>query len=300
MNINDYELLNYFFSNGYYNSSTSEEILKITYTPSNCLSYLCTEGFDRNSLPVGSVLVLDSGYQYRPEFWTGEGKNTSRPGNSSASFAILDDAWWSTYVARAFNIRTTAGDIINQIPYETAAHFRIYVPKFMSGGVRLETLQYVEEGVDIAFIKCCNNSYSGIVYPVSTQTSENELTQTLTTAKTLHLCVYLQVEDNLSVELQELIRSAIINNNMQNNAFVVLNDTVNPFLDIRCGYNAANDTEIPSSLTNIDFIVWDEKNGIITNDMAGKLFAMNCCLKVLNADLDNLHPYVSGNIIKEA
>ena len=73
--------------------------------------------------------IVDSGYQYRPDGWTGSVKNPNRPGNVTTNIVVVDEAWWGNYVVRGFNIATKTSAAINQIPYEVISHFRIYVPK---------------------------------------------------------------------------------------------------------------------------------------------------------------------------
>lgn len=133
LNINNYEMYDYNYSNGFYNSGDTSNPLDFHYydkpeANNFCHKFICTEGFDKEKLPVGSVIIIDSGYQYRPDGWTGNTKNTSRPGNVTTNFVVVDDAWWGDYVVRGFNLSSTSGTAINQIPYEATAHLRIYIP----------------------------------------------------------------------------------------------------------------------------------------------------------------------------
>ena len=126
-------MYDYIYSNGFYNSGSDSQILNINYydtaSANNfCNKFICTEGFDKTKLPVGSVLIIDSGYQYRPDGWVSAAKNPNRPNNVTTNFVKIDSAWWGDYTVRGFNISKTDGTFINQIPYEATAHFRIYVP----------------------------------------------------------------------------------------------------------------------------------------------------------------------------
>ncbi|MGM9664975.1 MAG: DUF4886 domain-containing protein [Eubacteriales bacterium] len=89
----------------------------------------------KDLLPNGTILWVNSGYQYRPEgFNSNWDKNTNggtRPGNVSAGFTVIDDSWWGSWTYRAFNFSKTSAvvvatedtkmDVLN-------SNFRIYVP----------------------------------------------------------------------------------------------------------------------------------------------------------------------------
>ena len=132
LDINNYEAYDYIYSNGFYNSYNDSIILNINFfdeTGTFCHQYLCTEGFNRNKLPVGSVIIVDSGYQYRPDGWITSAVNKNRPGNVSTNVVVVDEAWWGDYTVRGFNISSQPLSSINQIHYDVTQHFRIYIPK---------------------------------------------------------------------------------------------------------------------------------------------------------------------------
>ena len=133
LDINNYQMYDYNYSNGFYNSGSDSIILNINFFDAAnannfCNKFICTEGFDKEKLPVGSVLIIDSGYQYRPDGWVSAATNPNRPDNVTTNFVKIDSAWWSNYTVRGFNISKIDGTFINQIPYEATSHFRIYVP----------------------------------------------------------------------------------------------------------------------------------------------------------------------------
>lgn len=113
--------------NLYYNSLGSS-------TPStnegNKNKFICSKIFTRDELPVGTVIEVDSGYQYRPEGWvTLDTKNTVRPDNVRTARVVIDEAWWGDFNYRAFNISSTSlSDVCTNFE-ETCSHFRIYVPE---------------------------------------------------------------------------------------------------------------------------------------------------------------------------
>ena len=103
--------------------------------------YFATRKFLKSELPNGTIISIGEGWSYRPEGWITEstknnGENDSRnprPKTVSTS-VVVNDAWWSNFTIRAFNITpnakiadtTTAEDI-----YEI---FQIYVPVGEYGG----------------------------------------------------------------------------------------------------------------------------------------------------------------------
>ena len=112
--------------NLYYNSLGSS-------TPStndgNNNRFICSKIFTREELPVGTVIEVDAGYQYRPEGWVDlNTKNTARPDNVTTARVVIDEAWWGDYNYRAFNLsKTDSSDICTDFE-ESCTHFRIYVP----------------------------------------------------------------------------------------------------------------------------------------------------------------------------
>ena len=92
--------------------------------------YNSSKLFSKSELPNGTVIVVDDGYQYRPEGWTSlSAKNTAqaRPANVTTSVVIVDSAWWGSFNYRAFNL-SHVGATTNMTESDSA-HLRIYVPK---------------------------------------------------------------------------------------------------------------------------------------------------------------------------
>jgi hypothetical protein len=74
-------------------------------TASNINQFATTQFFSMEDIPVGSVLVLKSGYQYRPEGWTRlSARTTNRPGNVQTAVVPVTESWWSGWAYRAFNL----------------------------------------------------------------------------------------------------------------------------------------------------------------------------------------------------
>ncbi len=125
-NLNNYQELPFgVIKNAYYNaSSSSAAICNITNIDNNCSSILvsaetggtstsllnsiaATRIFNRYELPVGSVIVLKDGYQYRPEAWTEYNTTVSssdRPAMVTTQIVPITTSWWGDFKYRAFNI----------------------------------------------------------------------------------------------------------------------------------------------------------------------------------------------------
>ena len=130
-NIEDYTLLNWPCRvQSYYNSTKGIELYsKDNSTASNIPNFISSVLLTKENLPNGSIIIVDEGYQYRPEGWVSEtSKNSSstRPSNTSARFVETDDAWWGSFTIRAFNLSATVTKVMDE---SDIAHFRIYVPK---------------------------------------------------------------------------------------------------------------------------------------------------------------------------
>ena len=114
----------------YYNSTsgTTSNIINATLSNAgNLVNFLGTRIITKEEMPVGSVIRLDTGYQYRPERFVELGKAPAKRGdNIKTGHVVVDEAWWGDFNYRAFNIGRTDGA---KITAADASHFRIYVPK---------------------------------------------------------------------------------------------------------------------------------------------------------------------------
>ena len=116
---------------GFWNA-TASSYNKINKSASNAPQYHCTERFDKTTLPMGSVIKVSSGYEYRPEGWVSDAQQDSadRPDVTSKSYTVALNEWWGSFTMRAFNISsTTSGKDISGMKAD-AIHeiFQIYVP----------------------------------------------------------------------------------------------------------------------------------------------------------------------------
>lgn len=128
LDINNYEVFDYSVSNGYYNS-TSDAGKKVVNVGDFATKFICTDLLTKEELPIGTILIIDEGYQYRPDGWINDEAGSKRPSNVTTNFIVIDEAWWGEYTHRGINISKTDGSIVNQEATETSNHFRIYIPK---------------------------------------------------------------------------------------------------------------------------------------------------------------------------
>ncbi len=128
-NINAYSLLSLDETVcGYWNSTETNNHSILITSASNSQYFIGTKTFTKEELPVGSIIIVDSGYQYRPDGWLtfGQVNTATRPSNVSTNVVIVDNAWWGSFTRRAFNISKLSGDAVSE---DDLGALRIYTPK---------------------------------------------------------------------------------------------------------------------------------------------------------------------------
>ena len=122
----------YIAGNGYYNVTDSTRYNQLISGDTTSKKFVATIFITKEMLPVGSVIKIADGYQYRPEGWIDENKQTSRNDNTSDERVEVTEAWWGNYIKRGFNISKKDGSLVEEgtDAYDAAvAAFEIYVPK---------------------------------------------------------------------------------------------------------------------------------------------------------------------------
>ena len=114
---------------GYWNSDDSANHHKIITGADNSKQFYASKMFTREELPVGSVIEVASGWQYRPEAWKSEGKQSSRPGTTSMSRVVVTDSWWGDYTHRAFNLSKVGTPSLVGAEGEIEGALVIWIPK---------------------------------------------------------------------------------------------------------------------------------------------------------------------------
>ena len=134
MTANEYDLSKYtkleftITQKAYYNSNSNSSMVT---GQSNCVQFAATNIVEKAQIPNGSVIVVNVGYQYRPEGWAAlDGKNATRPGNVGNTVTVVDDAWWGSFNYRAFNLAKFGNPNLTDAEQAgLAAAFAVYVPK---------------------------------------------------------------------------------------------------------------------------------------------------------------------------
>ena len=100
------------------------------YVDNTAQKFVCTRPFytNKNDLPAGSIILLDSGYQWRSDCWGAKGTYSPRPDNVQSEFYIVNDSFISPFRRRTFNISKTNGQLVGQDSIDFMNHFRIYIP----------------------------------------------------------------------------------------------------------------------------------------------------------------------------
>lgn len=121
----------------YWQSNGAQDRFNILNTRENStasnLCYFVSSGrmFTREDIPVGSIIEIAPGYQYRPEGWTSlASRTTNRPAPVTTHRVVVTEEWWGNFQYRAFNVSYIGNswDIRNEVE-EVASKLRIYVPK---------------------------------------------------------------------------------------------------------------------------------------------------------------------------
>lgn len=97
----------------------------------NINQFATTKIFSKSDIPEGSVIVIKSGYQYRPDGWTVLDKKTaSRPANVLTEAVIVDENWWGQFNYRAFNIAKMGNPNLSDSEMKALSDvLTIYIPK---------------------------------------------------------------------------------------------------------------------------------------------------------------------------
>ena len=94
--------------------------------------YAASRVFTRYEIPNGSYIVLKSGYEYRPEGWTGLTTATAkdkRPAVVKEAITEVNDTWWGSFKFRAFNLsKANAPELKDEEMTELESAMSIFVP----------------------------------------------------------------------------------------------------------------------------------------------------------------------------
>ncbi len=129
INIDAFEKLHLDPITGFYKCDSYAD-LNNSYVDDTAKKFMCTRPFYsfKNDLPENTVIIVDSGYQWRSDCWTGHWTYSPRPSNVSTTITILDSSFWSGFRTRTFNVSSTSSSYVNQNYISFFNHMRIYVP----------------------------------------------------------------------------------------------------------------------------------------------------------------------------
>ncbi len=112
----------------YYNSTDTGYCSSLITTAGNSPQFNATAIFDKEQLPEGSLIIIESGYQYRPEGWKSLSTaiaGSSRPANVTNTVVSVNSGWWGSWNFRAFNISHTSGRMLDE---SDMGKLHIFVP----------------------------------------------------------------------------------------------------------------------------------------------------------------------------
>ena len=122
---------------GFYKCDSYYYLLN-SYVDSTAQRFVCTRPFHTadGELPENTVIIVDSGYQWRSDCWKDHGTCT-RPNNVSANLTRLASSFMSEYRTRTFNVSAVSTQNVGQNFIPMLNHMRIYVP--ISDDIEIET-----------------------------------------------------------------------------------------------------------------------------------------------------------------
>ncbi len=150
---------------GYWNSTDATNYKKVITNASDSKSYFATPRFSKSQLPIGSIIVVEEGWQYCPEGWVKDVQQSSRPAQTTKKFVEVTSAWWGSYTLRAFNIRRVDGTSLSDLnASDIHEAFHIYLPD-----------EYIAQGYErfLPKLERCAywNSVNNKIYTVNSSTT---------------------------------------------------------------------------------------------------------------------------------
>ena len=133
IDLSKYALLEWnYLENTYWNSTSKATTTVPKSTASTYLQNICCDRkYTLSELPLGTIFIVDSGWQYRLEgFVTENAKYTGkRPGMITQNFFVLDANFVNDMQYLVWNIASEPKSDISKLYAQAACHLRIYVPK---------------------------------------------------------------------------------------------------------------------------------------------------------------------------
>ena len=114
---------------GYWNSTDSGRPHTVITDAGNSKQFYASPLFTKEDIPVGSVIVVASGWQYRPEAWKNEKSYGQRPENVTTERITVTEKWWGEYTERAFNLSKKGLPALTGDISEIEGALTVYIPK---------------------------------------------------------------------------------------------------------------------------------------------------------------------------
>ena len=113
---------------GFYKCDSYHDLTN-SYVDDTAKKFVCSRPFHTadGDLPENTVIIADSGYQWRSDCWGAYNTHT-RPGNVTDNFTKLDSSFMSGLRTRTFNVSSTSSTYVGQNAINFMNHMRIYVP----------------------------------------------------------------------------------------------------------------------------------------------------------------------------
>ena len=132
VDLSGYTLLEWsYLENTYWNCTGKAGTATPKSTASTYQQNICTEKkYSLTELPLGTVFVLDSGWQYRLEIYAEENAKYTgtRPSMNTAQFYTLTQEFMGDCKYIAWNISSNSKTDISAIYAQAACHLRVYIP----------------------------------------------------------------------------------------------------------------------------------------------------------------------------
>ncbi len=127
LNPDDYDVLDLGLVVGAYYNSISDTTSNLVTNAGNSPGFIATKLLTQETLPIGSVINVLTGYQYRLEGWQtlGVANALTRRNNSTSGF-VVDASLYEQYAYIGFNVSKVGG---GHPTVDDCIGFRIYVPK---------------------------------------------------------------------------------------------------------------------------------------------------------------------------
>ena len=123
---------------GYWNPPDEIKYNQVITDAPKSQNYFATSRFTKEDLPVGSLIMVKSGWQYRPDAWISDAPQTGREDNVTESCVLVTDEWWGDYSLRAFNISRIGTPSLEDYDVEDIlAVFYIFIPENTMGSLTL-------------------------------------------------------------------------------------------------------------------------------------------------------------------